>query len=337
MNQDPLVSVIVVTYNSAREVVACLDAVAEHAAVPHELIVVDNASSDDTVAAVRRHHPGACIITNDDNAGFSRANNQGIGVAHGEYTLFLNPDTELRADALPRMLNVLKGGRAYSGVGPRLVNSDGQVWRVSARRLPTLWSEFCQRTALDRIFRRSPLFAQKWYEPWDRENDRDVECLTGAALLCRTTDLVALHGFDESVPLFLDDIDLCRRLLDLGRLRYVNGAIVLHHHDISGAQQPNSLIVRLGLQATYRYFDKHEGRARASLFAGVVFSLGIVAGALSFALAILGRTSAAARERQRARTFVGWALGSKSGPWVLPQRPITSGRRSRQGLFPNLG
>src|SRR5438874_9906532 len=110
------------------------------------------------------------------------------------------------------MLRQLESDNHCVAVGPRLVNPDGRTWRVSARRLPTLWTEFCDFTTLDRLFDRSRLFARKWYAPWNYDSDRNVECLSGAALLGRTAEVRLLGGFDESVPLYLDDMDLCRRL-----------------------------------------------------------------------------------------------------------------------------
>src|SRR5438876_10269560 len=89
--------------------------------------------------------------------------------------------------------------------------------------------------------------------PWAGTTDRDVECLLGAAMLCRTEQVRALGGFDESVPLYLDDMDLCKRLGDLGRLRYLSGTTILHHYSLSTTQLASALTRRLGLRATDSY------------------------------------------------------------------------------------
>src|SRR5439155_206012 len=81
-----------------------------------------------------------------------------------------------------------------------------------ARRLPTLWTELCDLSWLARIFPPSRLFAWKYYAGWDGTTDRDGEWLVGAAVLCRTAQVRALGGFDESVPLYLVDMDLSKWL-----------------------------------------------------------------------------------------------------------------------------
>jgi hypothetical protein len=337
VSEDPLVSIVVVTFNSAGEIARCLESVAAHAGVSTEVFLVDNASADDTVRIVRERFPVVQLVVNADNVGFSAANNQALALARGAYVLFLNPDTELRPGALPTMIQVLGPSGPVAAVGPRLVWTDGRSWRVAARRLPSLWTESCHLLALDRFVPRSRLLAYKYYAPWDLLGDRDVDCLSGAALLCRTAQVRDLSGFDESVPLYLDDIDLCRRLGDLGCLRYCSQAVVLHHHDASGAQQPQTLIVRLGLQATYRYFAKHRRWPYAACYVLLVATLGLAAGIFSVALGVARKEVAAQRERRRCITFVGWAFGSKAGPWPLPREAPADVWPRRVGRFPNLG
>src|SRR5436305_1008045 len=113
--------------------------------------------------------------------------------------------------------------------------------------------------------------AWKYYAPWAGTTDRDVECLLGAAMLCRTNQVRALGGFDESVPLYLDDMDLCKRLGQLGRLRYISRAPLLHHYSVGTRKLPYGLTKRLGLQATYQYLVNTVGAllvARAAARAG---------------------------------------------------------------------
>jgi GT2 family glycosyltransferase len=146
-----------------------------------------------------------------------------------------------------------------------------------------------------------------------------VECLLGAAMLCRTAQVRALGGFDDSVPLYLDDMDLCKRLGDLGRLRYVSGAVVLHHYSVSTRKLPYALTKRLGLQATYQYFVKHRGRAYARAYVAVVALVGIVAYPLGFVRLVGGSLRKARRRWDEARVFVDWAWRSKAVTYTLPQ------------------
>lgn len=317
-----MVSIIIVSFNTAHELVACLESIERCArGVPHEIIVVDNASSDGSVEAVRTRFPAVCLVANDENLGFPKANNQALPLVRGEYVLFLNPDSVLQPGTLDLMLAELAGFPERAAVGPRIRKPHEFISRNCARRLPTLWTEFCDLSWLARIFPRSPILAWKYYGRWDGNGDRDVECLLGAAMLCRTDQVRALGGFDESVPLYLDDMDLCKRLGDLGRLRYLSGAALLHHYSVSTKKQPSALIKRLGLQATYQYFVKHRGQAYAQAYVGVVAFVGVVAYPLGFVRLLGGSLRKARRRWDEARVFVDWAWRRKEVTYTLPRLP----------------
>ena len=314
------VSIVVVSFNTVREVVACLESIERSAqSLPHEVILVDNASADGTVAAVRARFPSIRLIANDSNVGFPKANNQALPLVRGEYVLFLNPDSELAPGTIERLVAALEGFPERAAVGPRVHKPSEFMSPNCARRLPTLWTEFCDLSWLARIFPRSRLFAWKYYGGWDGTSDRDVECLLGAAMLCRTGQVRALGGFDESVPLYLDDIDLCKRLGALGRLRYLSDVPLLHHYSVSTRKQPTPLMRRLGLQATYRYFVKHRGSGYARAYVAIVAAVGLASFPLGFVRLLGGSLKKARRRWDEGRVFVDWAWRSKAVTYTLPR------------------
>jgi len=225
----------------------------------------------------------------------------------------------MQPGTLERMLAEFAGFPERAAVGPRVRKQHEFISPNCARRLPTLWTELSNLLWLDRIFPRSRIMAWKYYAPWAGTTDRDVECLLGAAMLCRTNQVRGLGGFDESVPLYLDDMDLCKRLGQLGRLRYVSGAVVLHHYSVSTRKQPTPLIKRLGLQATHQYFVKHRGRAYARAYVAVVAFAGIMAFPLGFVRLLGGSLRKARRRWDEARVFVAWAWQSKAVTYTLPR------------------
>jgi len=322
LSSPSVISILIVSFNTAPELVACLESLARcAAALPHEIIVVDNGSSDGSVEAVQQRFPAVQLVTNQENLGFSKASNQALPLARGEYVLFLNPDSEMHPGTLERMLAELAGFPERSAVGPRVRKQHEFISPNCARRLPTLWTELSNLLWLDRIFPRSRIMAWKYYAPWAGTTDRDVECLLGAVMLCRTDQVRALGGFDESVPLYLDDMDLCKRLGELGRLRYLSGATVLHHYSVSARKLPYGLTKRVGLQATYQYFVKHRGRAYARAYVAVVAFAGIVAYPLGFVRLLGGSLRKARRRWDEARVFVAWAWQSKAVTYTLPRLP----------------
>lgn len=123
-----LVSVIIVSYNVRHFLELCLHSVMRATdGLAAEVIVVDNKSSDDSVQMVQEKFPGIRLIANAENTGFSRANNQGVAVARGEYILFLNPDTVMPEDFLRTTLAYLAAHPEAGALGPRLIDGRGRL------------------------------------------------------------------------------------------------------------------------------------------------------------------------------------------------------------------
>src|SRR5438876_289809 len=124
LSSASVISILIVSFNTAPELVACLESLARcAAALPHEIIVVDNGSTDGSVEAVRTRFPAVQLVTNQENLGFSKASNQALPLARGEYVLFLNPDSEMHPGTLGR-LRYLSGATVL------------HHYSVSARKLP---------------------------------------------------------------------------------------------------------------------------------------------------------------------------------------------------------
>ena len=131
-------SVIIVSYNVKYFLSACLQSVYEAAKdIESEVIVVDNNSSDGSVNMLRQHFPGVKIIANDFNAGFSKANNQALTIAGGQYFLLLNPDTIVEEDCFSKCLAYMDDHPLAGGMGVKMVDGSGRFLPESKRGLPT--------------------------------------------------------------------------------------------------------------------------------------------------------------------------------------------------------
>src|SRR6266581_1338630 len=108
------VSAIVVSYNSRRDIGACLASLKASSCRPHEIILVDNNSQDGTADLVRREFPDVTVLDFWDNAGFAEANNRGFRLAAGEYCFLLNPDAVVSVDTVSRLVEELD---AHPGAG----------------------------------------------------------------------------------------------------------------------------------------------------------------------------------------------------------------------------
>ena len=135
----PRLSIIIVTYNSTAEIDACLGSLVQHPpATDHEIVVVDNASSDGTAAAIRSRWHGVRVIDAGANLGFARANNVGIQQTFGSLILLLNPDTSVPAGAIDTLVAELDARPDAAVAGPRLVDVDGRVELSFGRMLSPL-------------------------------------------------------------------------------------------------------------------------------------------------------------------------------------------------------
>lgn len=214
----PTVDAVIVTWNSAPDLPSCL------AALPSTVrpIVVDNGSKDNVAAIAER--AGAFVIAMSGNAGFPAAVNVGLEQVVTDFTLLLNPDVVVKEGAIERCTQVLLSDASVGIVGPNTVGPDGRPEPPAARRdrkAVHILLESLGLTRLHRVFERQTIR--------DRSRDSDVDAVNGAFMLVRTDLLRELGGLDDTVFLYLEDADLCRRTRDAGyRVRFVAGASAVH-------------------------------------------------------------------------------------------------------------
>jgi GT2 family glycosyltransferase len=298
---DPRVSVLVVSYNAREHVLACLASVAAHAGLPHEVVVVDNASADGTAAAVRARFPAATVIANEANLGFSRANNQALRVAQAPYALVLNGDAEVRPGCVETLAAVLEGRPEVGIAGPRTRFPDGRI-QVSFGPRPSPLAEWRQRRLVLGVrgggaawTARAEALAGREHEPaW----------VSGSCFLARRAALDAVGGFDEGFFLYEEDVDLCLRVRAAGwRIVYTPRAEVVHHLGASMAQAASRSALEYH-RSHLRLYEKHNGPAAQALLRASLLARGALA---------WGRAVASGRDldRERARDLVRAAAGRR--------------------------
>lgn len=228
-----------------------------------EVIVVDNASADGSVAMLAQDFSWVQVIANRENRGFTAANNQGLAASRGRYVLFLNPDTELAADALRTLLDYAEKHAAVGVLGPQLRYGDGSV-QSSRRRFPTLATFFLESTVVQRWWPRNQVLAR--YYVLDRPDDAisQVDWLVGACMLLRRAVLDQIGGFDEGFFMYSEELDLCRRAVDAGwQVVYLPAAVVTHYEGKSSEQVVAARHIRFH-SSRVRYVRKYHGRAAAA-------------------------------------------------------------------------
>lgn len=238
----PEISAILISYNGMKFLPDCLPTLmANLTSFSHELIVIDNGSTDGSVGLIETLAPQARLIANGKNLGFAKAVNQGIEAARGESLYILNQDLRFRKDSTKALLDRLKRDQSIGLIGPKFVGFDGVTQR-SVRAFPTYRHVFYRALLLDRIFPRHKDIGG-WRMGWfDHETEMEVDQPMGAVMLIprHVVDKVGL--MDEKFWLLFNDVDYCRRIKLAGyRLLYYPGAIVEHYVGGSTSRMPYRL------------------------------------------------------------------------------------------------
>jgi N-acetylglucosaminyl-diphospho-decaprenol L-rhamnosyltransferase len=206
------VSVIVVSYNAREHLERCL---AEVTAGPHEVIVVDNASTDGSPELVRSQFPSVRLVELAENRGFGAGNNEGMRVAGGRYFLLLNSDAWPVGEAIEELVSFADARPQLAVAGPRLVGLDGRV-QSSVRGFPTVWRLATEYFFLRKLAPRSRAFNAFYGAGFDYASIRKADFLMGAVLLLRREAVVQVGDFDEAFFMFSEETDLCYRMREAG-------------------------------------------------------------------------------------------------------------------------
>jgi GT2 family glycosyltransferase len=220
------ISIIIVNWNAGHQLRTCIDSITQHAhGLVKQTIVVDNGSVDGSETSIEGL-PNVTLIRIGTNLGFGKACNLGAQQAESDYLLFLNPDAALYADTLPKALAFMQDpANARVGIcGVQLLDESGQVSR-SCARFPSALGFVTHAVGVDRfIARLGHAMAE-----WDHGQTREVDHVIGAFFLVRRELFTALHGFDESFFVYLEDLDFSYRARQAGwRSVYLADAQAFH-------------------------------------------------------------------------------------------------------------
>src|SRR5258708_22585711 len=203
---DADLSLIIVSWNVCNYLVACLDSIqANTGDLKLEVIVVDSASTDGTAATLRERYKRVTVLSQTENIGFTRGNNLGIAAAHGRYVMLLNPDTEIVADALQRMVRILEQNPEGGIVGSRTLNTDGTT-QSTRRRFATLLTAIFETPSLQPYTPRALLDHYQANDIADTAT-AEVDWVQGSALMARRLVWDQMRLLDEASTKFYEEVD----------------------------------------------------------------------------------------------------------------------------------
>ncbi|HWR73339.1 MAG TPA: glycosyltransferase family 2 protein [Nitrospirota bacterium] len=221
-------SFIIINWNTRQMLLDCIASIEQHASnLRHEIIVIDNASTDKSVEAVCHSYPRVEVIQNSHNLGFAKANNLGIKRMKGTYAVLLNSDTLVMAGAVEKLLAFMNTTPRAGICGPQLLNADGS-YQKSYDRFPTLVSEFTSKSFLRSFF---PGVYRKQFltEPAPSVDPSPVDFIIGACMVVRKEAIEAAGMLDEDYFFFYEEIDWCYRMKRAGwEVYHVPDARIVH-------------------------------------------------------------------------------------------------------------
>ncbi len=268
------ISIVIVTYNSRAVVGRCLDSLREH--TTHEVVVVDNASPDGTADMIDRDYRWVRTIRRGKNGGLSAAINDGVKAATGTHIMQLNPDVRVESDVFTPLAQCLAEHADVGVVAPKLLNDDGSL-QLSCRAFPGYSTALFNRySAFTKLLPGNRYSRDYLMADFDHASQRDVDWVSGAALMFPRTIFDAVGGWDAGYFMFNEDVDFCHRVHDAG-YRVVYYPTVAVYHSIGASQSTSTRLIIERHRSMWRYYRKHlrGNAARNAITAAGITARGV--------------------------------------------------------------
>ncbi|NPV58096.1 MAG: glycosyltransferase family 2 protein [Actinobacteria bacterium] len=233
-------SLVVVNYNTASDLRACLDSAREKLGGV-EVVVVDNGSTDGSVEMVREEFPWVRLVENPGNPGYASACNRGLRAASSPYVFILNSDVVFVEGGMEEVLDFMDERPEAGALGPLVLNPDGSA-QMSCRRFPSML-ENAVHGLLGDLWPDNPLTRSYQMKDLERNEPCEVDWVSGAAMLLRREAAERVGGFDETYFMYVEDVDICWRLREAGyRVFFHPGFRLVHHIGKTSSQQSTRML-----------------------------------------------------------------------------------------------
>ena len=256
-------SVVILNYNVRYFLEQCIRSV-QYAIrnLDAEIIVIDNDSSDDSCSMVKELFPEIELIENKENFGFSKANNQAVAIAKGEYVCILNPDTAVSEDTFIRILSFAENTPKMGALGAYLVDGTGNFLPESKRNLPTPKVSMMKLLGL----------VKSYYTTSLSENEvGPVAVLVGAFMFLKRSVYNEVGGFDEDYFMYGEDIDLSYKITKAGYQNYYFGTSDVLHYKGESTQKDGAYLNRF-YGAMHIFYKKHF---KTNVFFNISVKIGV--------------------------------------------------------------
>ena len=249
-------SIVIVNYNVKYYLEQCLDSVLKAIQnIDTEIFVVDNHSTDQSLEYLIPKFPVVHFIDNQENVGFSKANNQAIEQAQGDYILLLNPDTVLGENTLVNVCRFMDENKQIGAVGVKMLDGYGHFLPESKRGFPSPWNSFTKMSRLAKLFPHSKIFGGYHLRYLDENECHQVDVLAGAFMMLRKETIEKSGSLDNSFFMYGEDIDLSYRINQAGYSNFYFPEPIIHYKGESTKKDLH--YVKHFYEAMLIFFKKH--------------------------------------------------------------------------------
>lgn len=274
-------SVIIVSFNTKDLLRQCLRAVlASQTKYSFEVFVVDNASTDQSAEMVRAEFPGVKLIENQENIGYARGNNQAIkkilnsgGGGLIRYILFLNPDVEMAADTLDKMISFMEQNPETGIAGCKVLKEDGRLDLACRRSFPNPVNALWRLSGLSFLYPRSKYSSYNLTYASEDEI-MEIDSVMGAFMMIRRETMEKIGVLDENFFMYGEDLDYCFRAKQAGfKVMYAPITSVVHHKGSASRKLPGKALLEFH-RAMQIFYNKHH-RERHNFLVNLLVAAGI--------------------------------------------------------------
>lgn len=203
--------------------------------------------------------PEFTLLAQSRNLGFTGGHNLALKHATGRHKALLNSDTVVHRGAIGALLKFMEAHPQAGIVGPMLHNPDGTL-QYSCRRFPNPVAAAFRNTFLGRLFPNNRYTRDYLMQDWGHSEPREVDWVSGAALFIRGDCLAQIGPLDDTLFMFCEDVDWCKRAWQADyKVMYLPQAVITHAIGKSTDKAPNRMIARFH-RSMFRYYKKHNVR-----------------------------------------------------------------------------
>lgn len=260
------ISIIIVSYNSEDTIYDCMNSVLKTVKDnSFEIIVSDNSKNGKTESIVKkivRDNKNVFYLKNEENLGFSKANNRAVKSSRGKYILFLNPDTKVYEQTIDGMVSFLKKN-PDCGVATCYVElPSGKLDGASHRGFPTPWRSFSHFSGLSKIFSKSKVFSGYYLTYLDFKKTHEIDSAAGSFMFVPRTVGEKIGWWDEDFFFYGEDIDFCYRVKKTGyKVYFVPEFKALHLKGVSSGIKKESKDITKATRTTKNLATYHRFKA----------------------------------------------------------------------------